>query len=841
MKKSLMGIIPLLCVCALVGCDRGKSSESSSVIEVVHVESVVVLPNKSSVYLDAGNTVQLTATVLPETASDKSLTWSSSDPAIATVENGLVTCLKKGDVIITATSVQDSGVKGSARVNVRDTASQDETLDALNQPAFYEKYKQNTQTLDKVSDIQTKDLNRNTYFQNEKGTKDFYRVGDDNPFKLNITGKITDDQGTDTLINDPYILIKVSELNASNQYVELKGGDLEAKVAVAQDKTSLDFTEAAVGHIYKVSIEADPNMYLEFGAGYAPVVLDIEIVDGYNAYDKFDLTLFDNVTAAWATIKAQKGLDQLNPYSLVLHSDITINNDDLPAGLKYSQAEVETYIANFSTDFASWCTKKGISAAEGKALLVNSLKDSVNIFCHQSVLGSESFGIEGNYFKIDCSGIKQVYAFNNAIENGDVSTEYIPDDPTKGCDGSHSQLFAFNNRRDDSFVEGDKFFMNNMTVVSNGDLSNDDKYLGGLITFKAHSVTFAASNVLSSKSFITFFSEHEEPGTKTRMILDRCKSYDSYNSMVYVWGCDYNVITNSVMKRAGGAIALLDEVGAQSSDPADRFIPNVDCYNVLLDNPVSGTEPWFESHKATLLIQMMEMFGDASQGKWLGRNAYLHGNHMNILTLDGANPYINLIAIDIDGRNPLTNSLYTGGDMLRGHFNVYNNPEMTQLIGALDMGKMAAANPAASQADFVNDCIEEALLNGNFLPSYRLMAGEQQSIVAATALGGHAMLSDGNNFANAIIAAYNDTNTIPGVDATPLGTDFTIKPIPFYADNTGTGAEVAANLSNAALNYQYKDVLDALASGQYLSIYMQPVAKAEYLGAFIKMQQLPSA
>ena len=62
--------------------------------------------------VDVGKTVQIKATVLPENATDKTLTWSSSNPSIATVnQNGLVTGIKEGTVKISAVANDAGGMK----------------------------------------------------------------------------------------------------------------------------------------------------------------------------------------------------------------------------------------------------------------------------------------------------------------------------------------------------------------------------------------------------------------------------------------------------------------------------------------------------------------------------------------------------------------------------------------------------------------------------------------------------------------------------------------------------------------------------------------------------------
>ncbi len=67
----------------------------------VKVESIKL--DKTNVSLVAGAMLQLNATVMPADAADKTVTWKSSDPTIATVnETGLVTAVKEGSANIIA-------------------------------------------------------------------------------------------------------------------------------------------------------------------------------------------------------------------------------------------------------------------------------------------------------------------------------------------------------------------------------------------------------------------------------------------------------------------------------------------------------------------------------------------------------------------------------------------------------------------------------------------------------------------------------------------------------------------------------------------------------------------
>ncbi|WP_462426211.1 Ig-like domain-containing protein [Anaerotignum lactatifermentans] len=81
----------------------------------VPVQSVGL--NKTELALEVGKTGTLEAIVEPSDATNKNVTWSSSNPEFATVDNGVVTAVSAGEAIITVTT-EDGSKTATCKVTV---------------------------------------------------------------------------------------------------------------------------------------------------------------------------------------------------------------------------------------------------------------------------------------------------------------------------------------------------------------------------------------------------------------------------------------------------------------------------------------------------------------------------------------------------------------------------------------------------------------------------------------------------------------------------------------------------------------------------------------------------
>ncbi len=98
-------------------CSLCKAEQTRKIPRLGAVKVDAIELSESEKKLNVGKSFTITATVKPDNAWNRTVTWSSSDPSIAIVdENGTVTAIAEGEAIITAESAD--GVTAECKVTV---------------------------------------------------------------------------------------------------------------------------------------------------------------------------------------------------------------------------------------------------------------------------------------------------------------------------------------------------------------------------------------------------------------------------------------------------------------------------------------------------------------------------------------------------------------------------------------------------------------------------------------------------------------------------------------------------------------------------------------------------
>ena len=120
MKNNLLRHVTLLVAAVLLSTSFWSCSKDDDLEPAPSAISVTgVTLNKSTLSIQVGGSETLTATVAPKDASNKKVTWKSSNEAVATVANGKVMGVKAGEATITVTT-DDGGKTATCKVTVSD-------------------------------------------------------------------------------------------------------------------------------------------------------------------------------------------------------------------------------------------------------------------------------------------------------------------------------------------------------------------------------------------------------------------------------------------------------------------------------------------------------------------------------------------------------------------------------------------------------------------------------------------------------------------------------------------------------------------------------------------------
>lgn len=118
MKKMLRiaaALAALLAMTNFIGCKNDDDDDGDETVAVTEVKITSTVKE-----VTAGETITLEATVSPENATSKTVTWTSDNNEVATVKDGVVTGVKAGEATITASA---GGKTATVKVTVKAAAT----------------------------------------------------------------------------------------------------------------------------------------------------------------------------------------------------------------------------------------------------------------------------------------------------------------------------------------------------------------------------------------------------------------------------------------------------------------------------------------------------------------------------------------------------------------------------------------------------------------------------------------------------------------------------------------------------------------------------------------------
>lgn len=478
-------------------------------------------------------------------------------------------------------------------------------------------------------------------------------------FRMKAFGEV---DGTADYMDNSLLKTNVEVLIKNGTDFSAIGDDVYGDYVEKVNNTSIKFAKGAEGKTFKINVKITNAK--KDNLGFSIVV---DVVNGYNVYNAKDLSVFDNTNkySDWTSLKDAWGLSEVDSNSIssiILQDNIYINDDVVPASNFWIESEVEG-------NGSEWRNKTNQT-------IVGSLKDiaSSGIY-YRTLVAGEKFTVYGNYFSIDVSDQKD--GSGNIVAKG-LSRSVMDNDGNGIVLGenssyitTHTPLFRVNgavlNADDGTRTEvGDTEGINTATIsyqdvrfLGNGARSNSALESGGIILAKSCGVNLDVHNTIMKDFFIGWFTEcgynrtlptdvdayltkyypnytftnvsaEDKQARLEKYIINdgnkdlNCsnlikdsKGYNSYNTLMYIWGTPKLVIENSEFLECGGPAIIADHVTGDG-DPGWSYnynpntgeggLPtNIDIINTNIASHVTGTESWFATFGATSAVDTVKI------------------------------------------------------------------------------------------------------------------------------------------------------------------------------------------------------------------------------------------
>lgn len=531
------------------------------------------------------------------------------------------------------------------------------------------------------------------------------KAGDDNAFdfRMKAYGIVDDEPG---LFDNNLLKTKVDVLIKNGAEFSAIGDDVYSTYIEKVNNTSIEFAQGAVGKTFKITVTITNAKKTDLT--FTLVVDVVDGWNCYSARDLslYDNT---NIEGSWTYLKTAWGLadiDSSSIKSLVLQDNIYINDNVVPARNFWSESQVEAQSAEWRNKTNQPIVGSLIdSSSDEYGIYIRRLKDNEDMTIYGNYYSIDVTDQKDASGKITQKGLSRsvIDRDDNGIWYGDEDNKPWAKEPTDGEEGEkvsgyitmHTPLFrALGAKEVDGTrvrVDSDKAvntanmrFMDTR-FIGNGARSNNPLESGGILLAKAWNVNLDVHNTIMKDFFIGWFTEfgynrtlptnvdeylnkyypnYTLIGSETKEerlqkyiwndgnkdlncshLIKDSKGYNSYSSLMYIWGSPLVTIENSEFLECGGPAIIADHVtGDGDPDWSYDYNPNtgegglpsnIDIINSNIASHVVGTESWFATFGAQSAVSMVK----------LPHVAYKQAGNPYLGTYGEANDCFNMIAL----------------------------------------------------------------------------------------------------------------------------------------------------------------------------------------------------
>lgn len=437
---------------------------------------------------------------------------------------------------------------------------------------------------------------------------------------------------------------------------QLEGADLDKYVDRVEDNVYY-FTSDAVGKQFTLKIILDDSYLSLLDEASKTLTMDIEVVDGYNAYDALGLSVLDNLgNNSWAKIKETKLAwdehalcEYTNVKQVILHNDVTITKANLP----------ESYFWKKTDD--GYNEALGRTASTQKSLLEGSLKeynrgddweDGGNNL-QRGLFVSNGIGLVGNYLTVKYETGLIVDKNSITAPNGGI---FIVCDYTRNADTkygeSHTALIKY--AKFDADNSNGTHVVSDVTLIGQSGKTDNVNAPTDIMMFQTDAANATLDNIVANSWFANV-----ELNWSASLDINNCKFYRSFSQMVFGYYANTINVTNCEMKHSGGPLFIL-QARTEGDTDEDRIntntVLNIDS-TANMESWLSGAEAWFAINKlpSTIIEQLfsLAMIVDNTAGS-------------SFYKIDGNYRKCNAIAVLI----PTASETFTNTSALYGEINV---------------------------------------------------------------------------------------------------------------------------------------------------------------------------